>query len=178
MVPDWAREKFWKHANPKEGDECWLWSASCHGGSGYAIVVKPAKERAKRGANYIRASHVSLEISGKPRPDAPGNQALHGDCSNPQCVNPNHLRWGTLRENMADKIRLGRHNMPRGEGHYRTKFSLSDIEAILLDSRRQDDIAADFGVCRATISHIKNRRNFKQEIALIEKKWAGAETPA
>lgn len=52
-----------------------------------------------------QVTHLALEISGQPRP---GNlHALH-ICETPTCYNPNHLCWGTPKENMRDAQHIGR----------------------------------------------------------------------
>ena len=53
-----------------------------------------------------KATHVALELDGRPRP-SDDLIALHS-CDNPPCVNPDHLRWGTHRDNASDRGERGR----------------------------------------------------------------------
>lgn len=55
-------------------------------------------------------THVVLTLTGRPRPEAPRNHALHScpDGDNPACCNPRHLRWGTQMDNSGDMISRGR----------------------------------------------------------------------
>jgi hypothetical protein len=79
------------------GDGCWNWNAA-KDSQGYPRVTIARK-------NYF-ASHVALRMAGFERlPEAPC--ALHR-CDNPRCVNPDHLRWGTLKENSQDMSAKGR----------------------------------------------------------------------
>lgn len=54
-----------------------------------------------------QAHSLALIFDGKPRPQAPNNQALHS-CDNPPCVNPDHLRWGSAKDNVHDAFLRGR----------------------------------------------------------------------
>lgn len=72
----------------------WRWATT----AGYGVL---GWERRLR-----RVSHIALEGSGRPRPEAPSNQALHS-CHRPICCAPWHLRWGTHQENMADRLACG-----------------------------------------------------------------------
>lgn len=72
----------------KDRSECWQWPWG-HA-NGYPTL----------GANRL-VMHVALEKDGRQRPD--GAFGLHS-CDNPGCWNPDHLRWGTHAENMADAV--------------------------------------------------------------------------
>jgi hypothetical protein len=75
--------------------ECWEWlGAKSHG---YAMLSRK------------HASHIALQVAGKQKT---ASAALHS-CDNPGCVNPDHLRWGTAAENVADMVSRNRHHANR-----------------------------------------------------------------
>lgn len=49
-------------------------------------------------------------------------------CDNPSCVNPNHLRLGTSKENSEDMVSKGR--QARGELAGNSKFSVADVRLV------------------------------------------------
>jgi hypothetical protein len=76
--------------------ECWEWLGA-KSNHGYALL------------SIHRASHLALIYSGRPKT---ASFALHS-CDNPGCVNPDHLRWGTPKENAADMVQRKRHQANR-----------------------------------------------------------------
>lgn len=94
-------ERFWAKVDVRGPDECWPWLGANVQGYGQIGVQQKT----------VLATHVSLELDGRPRP--PGAYALHS-CDTPSCCNPGHLRWGTQAENVADMI-------SRGRGMHQTK---------------------------------------------------------
>lgn len=56
--------------------------------------------------NGVRPHQQALILSGAPRPDPPGDHALHScpNGDNKACVNPRHLRWGGNQSNVNDKM--------------------------------------------------------------------------
>ena len=85
---------------------CWVWKGATTGRGKYAQIRDAANKQ-------VRVSRVMLERSGEPRPSE-RHVACH-TCDNPQCVNPDHLFWGTFSENAIDAKRKGRANTPSGE---------------------------------------------------------------
>lgn len=97
-VANWPLERRLEKFQVRLGDdECWGW-AGCHNGGGYPILRINKKNRV--------ATHVALELDGRPRPDAE-QHACHR-CDNPICTNPRHLFWGTRADNMQDMLSKGR----------------------------------------------------------------------
>lgn len=79
---------------------CWNWHGS-KDTKGYGQMRVEGRARI--------ATHIALELAGQPRrPEKPC--ALH-HCDNPGCVNPEHLWWGTFRENTRDMMAKGRQNL-------------------------------------------------------------------
>ena len=59
----------------------------------------------------IRAHRVAYELAFGPIPD--GLMIRHAVCGNPVCCRPDHLAAGTVAENSADTVRMGRANLAR-----------------------------------------------------------------
>jgi hypothetical protein len=95
-----AVERFWRHVQPGDLDECWEWTGS-RDRHGYGRIGERIN-----GKFYLRRAHrLSFEMHHGPVPD--GLYVLHS-CDRPCCVNPSHLRIGTQRENYEDSVARGR----------------------------------------------------------------------
>lgn len=84
-------ERFWSKVDKSEG--CWLWTAGLNR-KGYGVIVK---DRKARGAHL-----VSYEMANGPIPK--GQTVDHRYTCPKRCVNPEHLRLATTkqqRENLA-----------------------------------------------------------------------------
>lgn len=84
-------------------------------------------------------------------------------CNDPECWNPEHLRWGTHKSNMRDKIDAGT-NLA-GEAHNLVKLSLTQVgeireRAALGESHRS--ISEDYPVNRRQISRIISGARWSQ----------------
>lgn len=88
--------RFWEKV--MKTDNCWLWIGARERGGYGCIQIKH---------NNFRAHRLSWELHHGTVPT--GMHVLH-TCDNPPCVNPTHLFLGTSLDNMADKVRKGRHS--------------------------------------------------------------------
>lgn len=82
-------DRFW--ARVEKTATCWLW----HGARaplGYGYCKRPGDRR------HSPAHRISLELSGV---TVPRHLVCDHLCNNPPCVNPDHLRVCTQRENIA-----------------------------------------------------------------------------
>lgn len=86
-------------ANIDKSCDCWLWTgAKNKQGYGHLKI---------KGKTY-RAHRVSYELFNGKIP--PGFLVMH-KCDNPLCVNPNHLKLGTHKDNTQDMMEKGRDNV-------------------------------------------------------------------
>ena len=83
----------------------------------------------------------------------PGGLSVCHKCDNPLCVNPEHLFLGSVADNARDRDNKGR--AACGEKNGSAKLNSGDVLRIRSDTRRQNDIAAHYGVSQFTISRIK-----------------------
>jgi hypothetical protein len=94
---------------------------------------------------------VLLAFVGKP--PKPDMECAHGDGDTLNCAITN-LRWATHRDNLADCVAHGTSN--RGERHGMAKLTASQVLAIRADRRSHSACAAEFGISRGNVTHIKS----------------------
>lgn len=127
-------------------DECCIWPYGT--AKGYGVVTY------KGVAGY--AHQYALILDGFPRPDPPNDETLHS-CDVKLCINPDHLRWGTHKENMAELFQRKPPALPRGSTHCNTHLTDCDIRKIRADARPARCIAPEYNVSQSAIHRIKNR---------------------
>jgi hypothetical protein len=137
-------ERFWAKVDKENGTECWLWTAS-QGGKGYG------RFRTKSARSMVSAHRWSYEDANGPI--AEGLQIDH-ICRVKLCVNPDHLRSVTNKENQENlglrrdnssgvrgvtwnvrdnrwHVKVG-HNGRRYHGGYFTEFDAACLAAVEL----------------------------------------------
>ena len=104
----------------------------------------------------VYAHRLAYELAIGPIGDL---KVLH-KCDNPRCCNPEHLFLGTMRDNMQDMVKKGRHNTCSGSKHGRARLT----EAQVLEMRSKagqgasaKDLASEYGVSRNQVYSILNR---------------------
>lgn len=105
LTPKQTRN-FWKKVVKTDG--CWEWTGAKSVGYG----------RVRLDGRTQWAHRISYVIAHGPIPD--GLILLHS-CDNPSCVNPDHLRPGTNRDNSQDALQKGR---------WHSKLTASQVLAI------------------------------------------------
>lgn len=132
----------------KRPDGCWFWTGP-HDRAGYG--------RMKICGRDTRLSRAIWEIAN----GAPllAHEVARHTCDNPPCLNPDHLRRGTVADNNRDRDVRGR--TARGERHYAAKLTESDVHEIRRRASRGEQLAGlacAFGVSSQLISRIVLRQ--------------------
>lgn len=139
--------RFWVRVDRSEGQgpkgDCWHWMGACRE-DGYPRHIRV------QGVSY-RVGQIALLIVGR-TPDAHRRLALHA-CDNPPCVRPEHLRWGSESENIADAAE-------RGTGG-RRGFTPDEVRYIRTSPRRHFELAREFHTSSACILNIRKRVTHK-----------------
>lgn len=90
--------KFWDYVDIKNPHDCWLWK-HIRNKKGYGIFCCGGKRT-------IAHRYVLIRLFGMP--ENSNMYALH-TCDVPNCVNPEHLYWGTPKQNTQDMMRKKRY---------------------------------------------------------------------
>lgn len=149
-VRDGKPKAFYEMAGIYGGDDCLLWPYATNS-DGYPCAVWGGKGR--------RIHRLICEDRHGPPPTAK-HEAAH-NCGNRKCVNPNHLRWATHLENMADTKLHG--TAPSGERSGKTKLTWSIVRQIRSDFAwgvTQAQIARNYGLTFNTVHKIVHKQRW------------------
>lgn len=154
MMP--VEERFWRYVQKDEAG-CWLWTGT-RDDRGYGKINRSDAAVTKK--RPYPAHRVAWELTYGPIPA--GLLVRHFVCANPPCVRPDHLRLGSQKDNVADARRDG--TMVCGSRSMFAKLHESDVSSVrrlLKDGLLHKEIAAMFGVKRATISQIARGKTWR-----------------
>lgn len=142
--PSTIAERFWKKV--RKADGCWLWTGTTDR-HGYGRLRNDP-------AGFIRAHRYSYEDAHGPIPEG---LVIDHMCHNPSCVNPQHLRAVTQKQNCENRqgpqgnnvdsgvrgvyksdnkwaVRLGHNGKLLYFGRY---ASIEEAEAVAIEARRR-----------------------------------------
>lgn len=135
-----------------EPNGCWRWTRSItnkgYGQFGYWII----DHKGNSVSCMYQAHRAFAEMFGI---NVDGSLVLHS-CDNPWCVNPSHLRAGSLQDNMDDKVARGRVFRPLGENHPMSVLAEADV----LDIRKRaacfprKQLAKEYGITSQLVGRI------------------------
>jgi hypothetical protein len=138
---------------------CWYWKASTHN-FGYGTFRI-------NGKTYLAHKLALFFWTGEDKSDI---KQVNHSCNNPACCNPNHLYWGTPKENTKDAIKSGRFRNPpvfHGEEHPNAILNNDKVRMIRsqrASGRRVIEIARELGVSEQTIYRVVNFDYWKEVI--------------
>ncbi len=101
-------------------------------------------------------AHRYMCILAHGEPPFPNALAIHSCGKGHEgCVNPNHLRWATHKENADDKEAHGRHL--KGSAVYNAKLTEERVKFIRSSSLTGKQLAEMFGCSRTVIDRARNK---------------------
>lgn len=128
------------------GDDCIRWPYA--NSSGYGQIIFKGKRQ--------RVNRIICEMVHGPAPTSE-HFATHSCGKGAEgCCSPQHLRWGTQKENMADAKEHG--TLCTGERLWMSKLTEDAVRQIraMKGVLTQDEVASRFGISQPTVSQIQS----------------------
>ena len=154
MARPFRHETFWdrveKHVNIDENG-CHLFTG-CLNHDGYGRIGKDGKN-----------VYVHREVFRKHNPEIEMTGVIMHSCDTPNCVNPEHLKHGTVADNIADMVAKGRRVTVKGSNQPDAKLHEDDIPAIRLRLQTNEScttIGRDYNVSDSAIRSIEKGRTW------------------
>jgi len=140
-------EVFLHYTDKKTETGCWLYRGTINS-NGYGRLRVGRKNIYAHVFSYQRTNGV-----------IPKGMVVRHKCRNRNCVNPEHLEIGTIRDNNQDKWRDG--TVLRGEQVGSSKLTESAVRDILSSSFSADHFAAKYNVKVRNIYCVRARVTWK-----------------
>lgn len=149
-------ERFWSKVNKDTDSGCWEWTATKNN-KGYGMFTVSSY------AGKQLAHRLSYRDAHGPIPK--GGLILHS-CDNPACVNPEHLRIGTHKENVADMDERNRRvtNTPFGEANCNallTAYQVIQMRRDYIAGVPKAQIAEANGITKASLDDVISGNSWK-----------------
>lgn len=138
-------------ANVKKTDTCWLWTG-CLNSAGYGTLSVDCKSKL--------AHRLAWDLF---KTEKIGSAFVLHLCDVKTCVNPSHLFNGTQADNMADKIRKGRHRFGvlKGVKHGSCKLTEDDVRTIRASKQPWRLLAQQFETSVGNVAMIRSRKTWR-----------------
>ncbi len=114
--------------------------------------------RIMRSGTSWAAHRLSYVLSSGPIPE--GLVVMH-ECDNPACINPEHLKVGTIADNVHDMERKCRTRRRKGSAHQNAKLTEKDVVLIRTTDESVTNLAKRLGVTKTLVSRIRNGFTWK-----------------
>jgi hypothetical protein len=157
--------RFWSKVKVTNKRSCWYWSASKHHfGYGWFRINKKTHSAHRLALIFYNGGKIE-----------DGKLVLH-NCNNPGCCNPNHLRWGSQKENIQDCIAAGRKTDPPRGNKPPIIFGEKNSNAVMTYEKvkelrelwskkktRANDLAKMFDISISTVYQIAAYKTWKPQ---------------
>jgi hypothetical protein len=134
-----------------------LWIGAC-GSSGYPqLTVKdPVTKRAK-------SLRVHRYVCEQEHGNGGDLNALH-KCDVKICINPQHLYFGTQKQNVIDAYARNRMPSRLGEMSKTNKLTWADVREIRTSKCSNSVLARKYGVTRSRISDVRTMKAWREDV--------------
>lgn len=98
--------------------------------------------------------------------EIPKGMVLRHLCNNSWCVNVEHLKIGTQKENYQDMVNCGRSNKGKrimeisGENNHNHKLTEKQVKEIYLSKLKNSELAKIYNVSDVNIANIKTKKQW------------------
>lgn len=143
------------HTKRNEITNCLEWQRTRHKADGY-------------GKYWVNGKNLSTHrlVAQLVIPNPDNKPCVMHLCDNPPCINPDHLQWGTWKDNNSDRQAKGRTIIPNNAG---SRHGMSKITEAIADEIRNYDrsqftmkqVANHYGISESLVSAIKLGKRWK-----------------
>ncbi len=141
-------EAFWSFV--EKTSFCWLWRGKRFR-NGYGRVSYKGKTK--------DAHRIAFELT---KGVIPKKLFVLHSCDNPPCVNPDHLRTGTIQDNIQDRVKRNR-NAPKliGEENHQAVLTDKLVLEIRSSGLNFTQISKRYGISRHAATCVMKRKSWK-----------------